>query len=81
MRAVGPVVIPLFIASFSLLAVRFPLAEALVRRWEADAIWWSFPISAAFDLTLAALYYKFGGWQTTSIDSRIPSRTGNEISL
>jgi Na+-driven multidrug efflux pump len=43
--------------------VRFSLAAALLDTWHADAIWWSLSISAALDVGLAGLYYKFGGWR------------------
>ena len=63
MRAAGVVMAPLFIHTFSLFGVRFPLAVLLIDRWHADAIWWSFSISCAVDFVLAALYYRYGGWQ------------------
>src|SRR6185312_9890798 len=62
-RANGAVVVPLIALTFSLLGVRFPLALALMDRWQADAIWWSFPISSFIAVVLAATYYKFGGWR------------------
>jgi putative MATE family efflux protein len=64
MRATGVVVAPLLIHCLSLFAVRFPLALLLIDRWHADAIWWSFSISCAVDFVLAALYYRYGGWQS-----------------
>jgi Na+-driven multidrug efflux pump len=62
----GAVVQPLIISSVSLLLVRFPLAASLLSAWHADAIWWSFPISAAVSLTLAALYYRYGHWRAVA---------------
>jgi putative MATE family efflux protein len=62
-RANGAVVAPLLILMLSLLGIRFPLALALLGRWQADAIWWSFPISSLVAIALAMLYYKFGGWR------------------
>ncbi len=62
-RANGAVVVPLIVLMFSLLGVRFPLALGLMGRWQADAIWWSFPISSLVAVVLAATYYKFGGWR------------------
>jgi Na+-driven multidrug efflux pump len=64
-RATGAVMAPLFVLTISLLVVRFPLAEALLDKYHADAIWWSFPISSALSAVLAVLYYKYGGWRTT----------------
>ncbi|HEY2591635.1 MAG TPA: MATE family efflux transporter [Steroidobacteraceae bacterium] len=62
-RANGAVVVPLIVLMFSLLGVRFPLALSLMGRWQADAIWWSFPISSLIAVVLAAAYFKFGGWR------------------
>lgn len=66
-RSTGAVMLPLAIMTVSLLLVRFPLADALIPSHQADAIWWSFPISSALAAFLAALYYRFGGWRTASI--------------
>jgi putative MATE family efflux protein len=63
-RATGAVMAPLFVLSIALLGVRFPLAEALIGRFQVDAVWWSFPISSALAACLAVLYYKYGGWRT-----------------
>ena len=63
-RATGAVMAPLFVLITSLLVVRFPLAEALIGRFQADAIWWSFPVSSALAACLAVLYYKYGGWRS-----------------
>ncbi|GFE83692.1 MATE family efflux transporter [Steroidobacter agaridevorans] len=65
-RATGAVMAPLFIHGLSLLGVRFPLALLLIDEWQADAIWWSFSISCAFDFLLAALYYRYGGWRAAA---------------
>jgi len=71
-RATGAVMAPLLIATLSMLVVRFPLAAMLLDRWQADAIWWSFPISSALDVVLAALYYKYGGWRTGRLEIPVP---------
>jgi putative MATE family efflux protein len=62
--AAGHVVVPTGILAVSLLIVRFQLAEALLGRFQADAIWWSFPISSALAALLAAFYYKQGSWRS-----------------
>jgi Na+-driven multidrug efflux pump len=67
-RAAGAVMVPLFVHTLTLLAVRFPLAALLMDRWQADAIWWSFPISSGLAVVLAALYYRYGGWRTASLN-------------
>lgn len=55
LRAVGVVWVPLAI-SVCVLAVRFPLTDALLRAWRAEAIWWSFPVSATAIGALAVLH-------------------------
>ena len=62
-RATGAVMPPLIILSVTMLAIRYPLAYYLVDRWQADAIWWSFPISSAIAMVLAVGYYRYGGWR------------------
>jgi Na+-driven multidrug efflux pump len=59
---------PLVIAVLTLLVVQFPLAATLLDRLQADAIWWSYPISSALEVLLAGLYYKYGGWRTAQLD-------------
>jgi putative MATE family efflux protein len=63
-RATGAVFPPLVILTIALLGVRFPLALKLLDRWHADAIWWSFPISALVAVVLSVAYYKYGNWRT-----------------
>jgi len=63
-RATGAVMAPLIVMAVSLLLVRFPLAEAFIGRYHADAIWWSFPTSSALSAVLAIIYYKYGGWRS-----------------
>jgi putative MATE family efflux protein len=62
-RATGAVIAPLIVLTISMLLVRFPLAEFFLDKYQADAVWWSFPISSALAAVLAAGYYKFGGWR------------------
>jgi putative MATE family efflux protein len=71
-RATGAVVAPLVVLTVSLLVVRFPLAELFLDRYQADAIWWSFPISSVLSATLAFLYYKFGGWRSAHLGPTPP---------
>jgi Na+-driven multidrug efflux pump len=66
-RATGAVFPPLVVLALSLLGVRFPLAYFLLDTWGADAIWWSFPISALVAVLLSFLYYKYGHWRTLRI--------------
>jgi putative MATE family efflux protein len=62
-RATGAVIAPLVILTVSLLLVRFPVAELLLSRYQADAVWWSFPSSSFLSVVMALLYYKYGGWR------------------
>jgi putative MATE family efflux protein len=62
-RATGAVIAPLIILTISLLAVRFPFAQALLTRYHVDAVWWSFPVSSALAAALAVLYYRYGDWR------------------
>jgi putative MATE family efflux protein len=62
-RATGAVMAPLIILTISLLLVRFPFAEALLPRYQVDAVWWSFPLSSALAALLAVLYYRYGDWR------------------
>jgi putative MATE family efflux protein len=62
-RATGAVMVPLLILTLSLLVLRYPVALAMLGAWQADAIWWSFPLSTFASASLAALYYRFGNWR------------------
>ena len=68
-RSTGAVMLPLAIMAVSLLLVRFPFAYALLPRFSADAIWWSFPISSALAAVLAGLYYRLGNWRAARMVS------------
>ena len=63
----GAVMAPLFILILTLLGIRFPIAWMLQGQYQADAIWWSFPISSALAAVLAMAYYKYGGWRSTTM--------------
>ncbi|MBS0367310.1 MAG: MATE family efflux transporter [Proteobacteria bacterium] len=71
-RSTGAVMAPLLILTVSLLGVRYPLAQTLLPRLHADAIWWSFPLSSALSTALAALYYRYGRWR--QVDMGLPRR-------
>ena len=62
-RSTGAVIPPLIILFIALWLVRIPFAYALVDRWQADAIWWSFPLGSLVSMTLSILYYRYGGWR------------------
>ena len=65
-RSTGTVLKPLCIVAFVLVA-RFPLTAALIGRWHADAIWWSFPISSVITAGLATWEYRYGRWRELAI--------------
>ena len=62
-RANGAVVVPLLILSFGLFVSRIGFGWALLSRWGADALWWSFWVSSFLTLALAILYYRRGTWR------------------
>ena len=70
-RATGAVMAPFVILTVSLLAVRFPLAQLFLERYQADAVWWSFPVSAVLSAILAALYYRYGDWRQAHMMSAV----------
>jgi putative MATE family efflux protein len=62
-RSTGAVVPPLVALFFALWVVRFPFAALLLPHWGADAIWWSFNLSAAVVAAVSIGYYRWGGWR------------------
>jgi putative MATE family efflux protein len=72
-RATGAVIAPLIILTIALLVVRFPFAEALLSRYQVDAVWWSFPLSSALAAALAMLYYRYGDWRHAHM--AVPARS------
>jgi putative MATE family efflux protein len=63
MRATGAVIPPLLMLAFSLWFIRVPFAYWMLDRWQADAIWWSFPLSSTISVLMSVAYYRFGGWR------------------
>lgn len=81
-RAAGAVMAPLVVLTVSVLLVRFPIAEALLDRYQTDAIWWSFSISAVVAAALAGFHYKYGSWRVERIlptgdPMTVPSKKGS----
>jgi putative MATE family efflux protein len=62
-RATGAVMAPLIMLLISLWGIRVPFAYWMLDRWQADAIWWSFPLASMTSIAMAASYYRFGGWR------------------
>lgn len=62
-RSTGAVVPPLVILVIALWLVRIPFAWLLTDAWQADALWWSFPLGSLVAASLSAAYYRFGRWR------------------
>lgn len=62
-RSTGAVIPPLLILAASLWGIRVPFADMLQPRLGADAIWWSFPVSAVCAMLLSLAYYHLGRWR------------------
>jgi Na+-driven multidrug efflux pump len=45
----------------------------MLPRWQADAIWWSFPLSSLVAVIMSGLYYKYGHWRTLRIIPGAPA--------
>ena len=63
-RSTGAVVPPLIILAVAMWGIRVPVARWLQPLWGADAIWWSFPISAVCAALMSLAYYVWGGWRS-----------------
>ncbi len=78
-RATGAVVPPLVILAIALWGIRVPFADFLQPSLGVDAVWWSFPVSAAAAMVMSLAYYRWGRWRSAhmmAIDPRemaIPS--------
>ena len=62
-RSTGAVMPPLIMLIISLWLIRVPFAYWMLDRWQADAIWWSFPLSSMTSMLMSVVYYRFGGWR------------------
>ncbi len=74
-RAAGAVIAPLLVLAIALLGVRAPMAYLTVERWGADAVWWSFSISAIVAAALTVAYYRFGNWRAARM-APVPAPAG-----
>jgi Na+-driven multidrug efflux pump len=59
----------------SLWLLRVPFAYWMLDRWQADAIWWSFPLSSMTSMLLSIAYYRFGGWRKLRLGLAGPRAT------
>ena len=62
-RATGAVMGPLLMLFTSMWLVRIPFAYVVAPRWQADAIWWSFPLGSVVAVLFGYLYYRYGDWR------------------
>ena len=62
-RANGAVWISLVVLAVRLVPVRFGYIFATYSWLHADAIWTSFPVTSAINLSLAIAFYLHGGWK------------------
>lgn len=72
-RATGAVMPPLIMLIISLWLIRVPFAYSMLDRWQADAIWWSFPLSSLTSVLMSVTYYRFGNWRKARM--RVASRS------
>lgn len=80
-RATGAVWPPLLAMVISLWGVRIPLANLLMPKMGADAVWLSFPIGSLTTLVLAAGYYRWGGWRKARMLDTRPSSDAPDTGL
>ncbi len=62
-RANGIVIFPLLVLIISMFGIRLSFYFGLYPALGADALWWSFSVSSASSLIMAALYYRFSNWR------------------
>ena len=66
-RATGAVMPPLIMLVISLWCIRVPFAYLMLDHWQAQAIWWSFPLASLTSLVMATGYYRLGGWRNVRL--------------
>ena len=72
-RSTGAVMPPLIILAIAMWGIRVPLAHFLQPQWGADAIWWSFPISALCSMVMTMAYYRLGNWRKARMLAPAPA--------
>lgn len=66
-RATGAVIPPLIILAIALWGIRVPFADFLQPSLGVDAVWWSFPVSAAAAMVMSLAYYRWGRWRSAQM--------------
>jgi len=74
-RSTGAVVPPLLILAVAMWGVRVPFATWMQPLMGADAIWWSFPVSAFCSMLMVMAYYRWGNWRKAKMMAA-PSHAG-----
>jgi Na+-driven multidrug efflux pump len=72
-RSTGAVIAPLIILFIALWLVRIPFAYSMTGRWQADAIWWSFPLGSLISMSLSIAYYRYGNWRSAHMLRTTPA--------
>src|SRR5690606_37143546 len=62
------------ILGIALWGIRVPFAELLRPSLGVDAVWWSFPVSAAAAMLMSLAYYRWGGWRKARMLAPDPHR-------
>jgi len=78
-RSTGAVLPPLLILAIGMWGIRVPFALWLQPRFGADAIWWSFPVSALCSMLMIMAYYRWGKWRSASILDKPAQATPAEV--
>jgi len=78
-RSTGAVLPPLLILAIGMWGIRVPFALWLQPRFGADAIWWSFPVSALCSMLMIMAYYRWGNWRKATILDKPAQATPAEV--
>lgn len=80
-RSTGAVVPPLLILCIAMWGIRVPFAHLLQPALGADAIWWSFPVSAFCATLMSLAYYRWGGWRRAHMLPQEAERKPDEVAI
>jgi len=80
-RSTGAVLPPLLILCVAMWGIRVPFAHLLQPHLGADAIWWSFPVSALCATLMTLAYYRWGRWREARMLPREAEHHANEVAI
>lgn len=66
-RGAGDTLFPMFITLLTLWVIRVPLSEYLSRYYDETGIWFALPVTWAFGMTVALIYYFTGRWKRKAV--------------